>query len=146
MPDIQDVLDVTFNELSSEQQLQLKEAMDQFQQKCLMSFSKNRSGVSFLRIDMPRDLMPGESDTTSAAEKQEAFAMIQRTMKEIMIRHNTAFFNSFRQMMVGVFGPSVDKHFEKGESSTAVNGQPSLKMQVFSRLCKCKCSTNSARG
>jgi hypothetical protein len=30
MPDIQAVLDVTFNELSSEQQLQLKEAMYQF--------------------------------------------------------------------------------------------------------------------
>jgi hypothetical protein len=30
MPDIQVVLDVTFNELSSKQQLQLKEAMDQF--------------------------------------------------------------------------------------------------------------------
>jgi hypothetical protein len=30
MLDIQAVLDVTFNELSSEQQLQLKEAMDQF--------------------------------------------------------------------------------------------------------------------
>jgi hypothetical protein len=38
MPDIQDVMDVTFEELSTEQQLQLKEAIDQFQQKCLMSF------------------------------------------------------------------------------------------------------------
>jgi hypothetical protein len=28
-------------------------------------------------------------------------------------------------MMVGVFGPSVDKYFEQGESSAAVNGQPS---------------------
>jgi hypothetical protein len=127
MPDIQAVSDVTFNELSSEQQLQLKEAMDQFQQKCLMSFSKNMSGVPFLRTDMPRVLLPGESDTTSAAEKQEAFAMIQRTMEEIMTRHNTAFLNSFRQMMIGVFGPSVDKHFEQGESSTAVNGQPSCR-------------------
>jgi hypothetical protein len=94
MPDIQAVLDVTFNELSSEQQLQLKEAMDQFQQKCLMSFSKNRSGVPFLRTDMTRVLMPGESDATSAVEKQEDFAMIQQTMEEIMARHNTAFFNS----------------------------------------------------
>jgi hypothetical protein len=40
MPDIQDIMDVTFNELSSEQQLQLKEAIEQSQQKCLMSFSK----------------------------------------------------------------------------------------------------------
>jgi hypothetical protein len=74
---------------------------------------------------MPRVLMPGESDTTSVMEKQEAFAMILWTMEEMMTRHNTAFLNSFRQMMVGVFGPSADKHFEQGESSTTVNGQPS---------------------
>jgi hypothetical protein len=91
MPDIQDILDVTFNELSSEHQLQLKEAVDQFQQKCLMSFSKNRSGVSFLKSDMPRVLMPGETDATIAAEKQEVFGMIQQTMEDIMARHNTHF-------------------------------------------------------
>jgi hypothetical protein len=44
-------------------------------------------------------------------------------MEEIMARHNTAFLNSFRQMMVGVFGPSADKHFEQGESSATANGQ-----------------------
>jgi hypothetical protein len=99
--------------------------MDQFQQKCMMSFSKNRSGVPFLRIDMPRVLMPGESDATSVAEKQEAFSMIQQTMEEIMARHNTEFLNSIRQMMVGVFGPSADKHFEQGESSAAAADQPS---------------------
>jgi hypothetical protein len=124
MPDIQDVLDITFNELSSEQQLQLKEAMDQFQQKCLMSFSNNRSGVPFLKSDMPRVLMSGETDATTAAEKQEAFGVIQQTMEDIMARHNTAFLNSFQQMMVGVFGPSVDKHFEQGKSSATTAGQP----------------------
>jgi hypothetical protein len=40
-------------------------------------------------------------------------------MEEIMARHNIAFLNSFRQMMVGVFGPSVDKHFEQGASAQA---------------------------
>jgi hypothetical protein len=62
MPEIQAVLDVTLNELSSEHQLILKEAVEQFQQKCLLSFSKNRSGVPFLRTDMPRVLMPGYTD------------------------------------------------------------------------------------
>jgi hypothetical protein len=89
-----------------------------------MSFSKNRSGVPFLKSDMPRVLMPGETDATTAAEKQEAFGMIQQTMEDIMARHNTAFLNSFRQMMVGVFGPSVAKHFEQGESSATAAGQP----------------------
>jgi hypothetical protein len=123
MPDIQDVMDVTFEELSTEQQLQLKEAIEKFQQKCLMSFSKNRSGVSFLKSDMPRVLMPGEPNTTAAAEKQEVFGMVQKTLEDIMARHNTAFLNSFRQMMTGIFGPSVYKHFE-GESSVVVTGQP----------------------
>jgi hypothetical protein len=123
MPDIQDVMDVTIEELSPEQQLQLKEAIDQFQQKCLMSFSKNRSGVPYLTSDMPRVLLPREPDTTSAEEKQEVFCMVQKALEDIMARHNTAFLHSFRQMMVGVFGPGVDKHFE-GESSVAINGQP----------------------
>jgi hypothetical protein len=69
MLDIQDVMDVTINDLSPEQQVQLKDAIDQFQQKCLMSFGKNRSGVSYLKSDMTRVLLPGEPDTTSAQEK-----------------------------------------------------------------------------
>jgi hypothetical protein len=69
MPEIQAVLDVTFNELSSERQLLLKEVVEQFQQMCLMLFSKNRSGVPFLKTDMPRVLIPGETDATAAAEK-----------------------------------------------------------------------------
>jgi hypothetical protein len=135
MLEIQTVLDVTLEDLSTEHQLILKEAVEQFQQKCLLSFSKNRSGVPFLRTDMPRVLMPGETDATAAAEKQEAFDMIRKTMEDIMARHNTAFLNSFRQMMVGVFGPGMDKVLsrtssqgpngnETEESSAAINGQP----------------------
>jgi hypothetical protein len=60
-----------------------------------MSFSKNRSGVPFLKSDMPRVLMPREHDTTTAAEKQEDFSMVQKTLEDIMARHNTAFINSF---------------------------------------------------
>jgi hypothetical protein len=69
--------------------------------------------------------MPREPNTTTAAEKQEIFCMVQKTLEDIMARHNTAFFNSFRQTMVGIFGPSMDKHFEQGGSSAAVAGQPS---------------------
>jgi hypothetical protein len=118
MPEIQAVLDVTLNELSSENQLILKEVVEQFQQKCLFSFSKNRSGVPFLRTEVPRVLMPGETDATTAAEKQEAFAMVQQAMEEIMARHKSAFLNSFRQMIVGVFSPSMDKHFERAQGPT----------------------------
>jgi hypothetical protein len=81
MPDIQDVMDVTFEELSIEQQLQLKEAIEQFQQKFLMSFSKNRSGVPFLKSDMPRVLMPEEPNTTAAERNKKFLALYRKLWK-----------------------------------------------------------------
>jgi hypothetical protein len=65
MPEIGDVMDVTINDLTPEQQAQLKDAIDQFQTKCLMSFGKNRSGIPYLKTEMPRVLLPGEPDTTA---------------------------------------------------------------------------------
>jgi hypothetical protein len=59
MPDILDVMHVTMDDLSPEQRIQLKDAIDQFQQKCLMPFGKNRSGVPYLKSDMPRFFYQG---------------------------------------------------------------------------------------
>jgi hypothetical protein len=50
MPDIHDVMDVTMDDLSPEQQIQLKDAIDQFQQKCLMSFGKTEVVCHILRL------------------------------------------------------------------------------------------------
>jgi hypothetical protein len=129
MPDIQDIMDVNINDLSPEQQGQLKDAIDQFQQKCLMSFGKNRSDVPYLKSDMPRVLLPGEPDTTSAQEKQEALQAFRETIDTVMVKHHTAFLNMFKEMMVGVFGPGMERTLsrvspqssivEVGETSTA---------------------------
>jgi hypothetical protein len=83
---------------------------------------------------MPRVLMPGETDATAAAEKQEVMGMVQQTIEDIMAKHNTAFLKIFRQMMISVFGPGMEKvlnrtspqgpNCEIEESSVAVNGQP----------------------
>jgi hypothetical protein len=145
MPHIHDALDVIFNELTPDQQLQLKEAMDQYQHKCLLSFSENRSGVPFLKSDMPRVLMPREVDATAAAEKQEVMGAVQQTMEDIMAKHNTAVLNMFRQMMISVFGPGMEKVLNrmspKGlmvrqENQVLLLMANQLKMQVLSRLCK----------
>jgi hypothetical protein len=62
MPEIADIMDVNMEDLSPEQRQQLQDAVNQFQQKCLLSFKKNRSGVPYLKNDMPRVLMSRESD------------------------------------------------------------------------------------
>jgi hypothetical protein len=94
-----------------------------------MSFGKNRSGVSYLKSDMPR-----EPDTTSAEEKQEAMNAFRQIMESIMVKHHTAFLTMFKQMMVGVFGPGMERTLgrvspqastvEVGEASAAVDSQP----------------------
>jgi hypothetical protein len=129
MPDIHDVMDVAFDELSLEQQVQLKDAIDQFQKKCLMSFGKNRSGITYLKSDMPRVLLPGEPDSTSAQEKQEVLQAFRETIDTVMVKHHSAFLNMFKQMMTGVFGPGMERMLsrvspqassaEVGETSTA---------------------------
>jgi hypothetical protein len=134
MPDIHDVIDVTMDDMSPEQQIQLKDAIDQFQQKCLMSFGKNRSGVPYFKSDMSRVLLPGEPDTTSVREKQEAMNAVRQTMENIMAKHHIAFLSMFKQMMVAVFGPGMERMLgqvspqgsivEVGEMSAAVNSQP----------------------
>jgi hypothetical protein len=141
MPEISDVMDVTVDDLSPEQLQQLKDATDQFQLKCLMSFKKNRSGVPYLKNEMPRVLLSGETDATTLQEKEEVLQAFRDTAEAVMGRHHTAFLGMFKQMMVGVFGPGMEKVFsrvspqgyytEVGESSSAqlTGAQPPLQSQ-----------------
>jgi hypothetical protein len=96
MPEIGDVMDVTIDDLTPEQQAQLKDATDQFQMKCLMSFGKNRSVVPYLKSEMPRVLLPGEPDATSFQEKEEALQAFRDTAEAVLGRHHTAFLSMFK--------------------------------------------------
>jgi hypothetical protein len=125
-------MDVTIDDLSPEQQVQLKDAIDQFQQKCLMSFGKNRSGVPYLKSDMPRVLLPGEPDSSSTQEKQEVLNAFRESIDNVMVKHHTAFLNMFKQMMVGVFGPGMERMLSQvsPQASTAdASAQPPLQSQ-----------------
>jgi hypothetical protein len=78
-----------------------------------MSFKKNRSGVPYLKSEMPRVLLPGESDATSIQEKEEAMQAFRDTAEAVLGRHHTAFLGMFKQMMVRVFGPGMEKVFSR---------------------------------
>jgi hypothetical protein len=141
MPEIGDILDVTIEDLSLEQLQQLKDAIDQFQLKCLMSFKKNRSGVPYLKNEMPRVLLSGETDATTLQEKEGCIQVFRDSAEAVLGRHHKAFLSMFKQMMVGVFGPGVEQIFSRvspqgyyaeiGESSSAqpVGTQPPLQGQ-----------------
>jgi hypothetical protein len=87
MPDIGDIMDVNNEDLSPERQQQLKDDADQFQQKCLLSFKKNRSGVPYLKNEMPRVLLPGESDATTQQEREECMQAFRDAADDVLSRH-----------------------------------------------------------
>jgi hypothetical protein len=135
MPEIGDLMDVNLEDLSPEQRQQLQDFVDQFQQKCLLSFKKNRSGIPYLKNEMPRVLLPGEVDATSQQEKEECARVFQESADYMPTKHNKAFLGSLQQMMVAIFGPGMEQAFGKtpfqkstiklGESSS----QPPLRSQ-----------------
>jgi hypothetical protein len=113
MPDIGDIMDINIEDLSTEQQQQLKDVVDQFQQKCLLSFKKNRSGVPYLKNEMPRVLLPGESDATTQKEREECMQAFRDAVDDVLSRHHRAFLGAFKQMMVAVFGPDMEQVFNR---------------------------------
>lgn len=113
MPELTDILDITFEELSEDHQLMLKTAADQFIKKRLLSFAKNRSGAPFLKSDLPRVLLPGQSDLAENEEREKFSGLLYKALGKTMTNHNAAFLNSFRHIMVSIFGQHVDKPFEQ---------------------------------
>jgi hypothetical protein len=87
-----------------------------------MSFGKNRSGVPYLKSDMPKVLLPGEPDTTSAQEKQEALNDFWQTIESVMVKHHTAFLSMFKKMMVGVLGPGMERTLSRVTSNIYCRG------------------------
>jgi hypothetical protein len=101
----------------------------------MLSFKKNWSGIPYLKNEMPRVLLPGESDATTQQEREECLQAFRDTADHVLSRHHKAFLGAFKQMMVAVFGPGMEQAFSKtpfqggtvelGESSS----QPPLQSQ-----------------
>jgi hypothetical protein len=68
---------------------------------------------------MPRVLLPGEPDTTAAQEKQEVLNAFRETIDNVMVKHDIAFLNMFKQMMVGVFGPGMERMLSRVSPHTS---------------------------
>jgi hypothetical protein len=96
MPDIADVMDVNIEDLSLDQRQQLQDVVDQFQQKCMLSFKKNRSGIPYLKNEMPRVLLPGESDATTQQEREECIQAFRDAADHVLSRHHKAFLGAFK--------------------------------------------------
>jgi hypothetical protein len=135
MPDIGDIMDVDIEDLFPEQRQQLQDVVDQFQQKCLLSFKNNRSGVPYLKNEMPRVLLPWESDATTQQEREECLQAFRDTADHALSRHHRAFLGAFEQMMVAIFGLGMEQVFNKTpiQGGTVEMGESSSQLPLQSQ-------------
>jgi hypothetical protein len=91
---------------------------------------QKKTGVPYLKNEMPRVLLPGESDTTPQQEKEECMRVFQESADYMLSKHNKAFLGALQQMMVAVFGPGMEQAFGKAP----IQGAPwSWASQALSR-------------
>jgi len=107
------VLDVTMDELRENMKELVQQACDQFQHKCLISFSKNKSNRVFQKQSLPRVLLPHQTDYTEEEDAQQMDELVYKAMGDTMKNHHLTFLNTFHAIMVNTFGPTADKYFEE---------------------------------
>jgi hypothetical protein len=108
-----DSYDVTLDDLPDDLLKMVEEARDRYMEKCLLSFSKNKSNKVYKKQSLPRILLPGQTDYTEEEDAQRMAALIDKALGDTMTNHNTAFLNTFREIMISTFGPGADKQFEE---------------------------------
>ena len=74
------VLDVSMAELPDNYKDLVLQACEQYQRKCLMSFSKNKSNKVFQKQSMPRVLLPHQTDYTEEEDAQKMAALVYKAM------------------------------------------------------------------
>jgi hypothetical protein len=113
----------------------------------LLSFKKHRCGVLYLKNDMPRVLLPGESDATTLQEREECMQAFRDAADDVLSRHHRAFLGAFKQMMVAwrLESPFLSLHCEASQPSLlrrALEAKPSsllqktLEVYQFNPLCR----------
>jgi hypothetical protein len=62
----------------------------------LLSFKKNRSGVPYLKNEIPRVLLSGETDAITLQEKEECMQAFRDAADDVIGRHHKAFLGMFK--------------------------------------------------
>jgi len=89
----ENVLNVTVDDLLD----QLKElvviAVNQYQEKCLLSFSKNRDTKVYLTTLFPRVILEGEHDPNVQIQHNAMYKTISKAMAATLANHNEVLLN-----------------------------------------------------
>ena len=94
---------VPYEDLPDEDKDVIGKGIEEFQNKCLLSYTKTRDNKVIQKYPLPRGLMHGQSDTNEADDRRFFVEAINKSVHDAMLNHNTAFLNTFHNTMKEVF-------------------------------------------
>jgi hypothetical protein len=101
------ILNVTFEELPEEWRNTIERAMQQFKDKCMLSFAKDHEGRIYQKTYLPRVLLNRQPDPNDAAARHAMYDTITRAMSTTLANHNDIFLASLTNSLKESLGTCV---------------------------------------
>ena len=88
----------------------ISKAIEEFQNKCLLSYTKTRDNTIVQKYPLPRVLLHGQTDADEAEDRRFFVEAINKSIHDAMLNYNEVFLNTFHNTMKEVFhGYPIDQ-------------------------------------
>ena len=77
----------------------ISKAIEEFQNKCLLSYTKTRDSTIIQKFPLPRVLLHGQTDTVEAKDRHFFTEAIDKSVRDAISSRNEAFINVFHNAM-----------------------------------------------
>ena len=98
-----DILIVPYEDLPDEGKYVISKAIEEFQNKCLLSYIKTHDNKVVQKYPLSRVLIHRQSDIDEVNDRHFFVDAINKSVHDAMLNHNTAFLNTFHNTMKEVF-------------------------------------------
>ena len=93
------ILIVHYEDLPNEDKDTINKAMEEFQKKCLLSYTKTRDSTVIQKFPLPRVLLHGQIDTVKAEDRRFFTEAIDKSVRDAISSRNEAFIDAFHNAM-----------------------------------------------
>ena len=105
-----DILMVPYEDLPDEDKDVISKAIEEFQNKCLLSYTKTCDNKVVQKYPLPRVLLHGQSDTNEAEDRRFFIEVVNKYVHDAILDHNIVFLNTFHNTMKEMFhGYPIDQ-------------------------------------
>ena len=93
------ILMVHYEDLPDEDKDTINKATEEFQKKCLLSYTKTRDSTIIQKFPLPRVLLHWQIDTVEAEDRRFFTEAIDKSVRDALSSRNEAFIDAFHNAM-----------------------------------------------